>query len=228
LNVSFNISTDKVSYLSGEQVDIIIEAPLDTLLNISILRAGDSSPYDIFTTTITNSKTTFFRSFDSAGDYSVVASFDYHGFMEEQIDYFSVVTSDLSVAIEVDDSVVEVGEEIDFESFVSGNQGTVSYSWDFNNDGVSDSSDENPDHTFENDGSFTVNLTVEDDLSSASVTRVISVREEFLFNITVVDNRTSDPIKNVTAEFDDEIHYTDDKGYTEFRMVITHIMMILS
>ena len=46
------------------------------------------------------------------------------------------------------------------------------YSWDFDNDGVVDSVEQNPSHTFENVGDFKVTLTVTDGFSSSTLSKV--------------------------------------------------------
>ena len=49
-------------------------------------------------------------------------------------------------------------EEVQFSDLSEGN--VTSWAWDFNGDGVIDSTDENPIHLFANPGNFTVSLTV--------------------------------------------------------------------
>ena len=58
-------------------------------------------------------------------------------------------------------------------SLVDPNSPVISWEWDFNNDGIIDATDENPQWTFmaEEDGRFSVNLTVSNGIQAASLLR---------------------------------------------------------
>ncbi|MDO8511346.1 MAG: PKD domain-containing protein [Nanoarchaeota archaeon] len=61
---------------------------------------------------------------------------------------------------------------VKFTASVSGSASSFLYSWDFNDDEVIDSTEQNPSHTFENVGDFKVTLTVTDAASSSSESKV--------------------------------------------------------
>ncbi|WP_082089518.1 PKD domain-containing protein [Methanosarcina horonobensis] len=61
--------------------------------------------------------------------------------------------------------------------FTDLSQNVVSWSWDFDNNGQSDSSDQNPVYVYEIPGDYTVNLTVSNANGTASKTTTITVRE---------------------------------------------------
>lgn len=62
-------------------------------------------------------------------------------------------------SINVNDSSPDVGESVDFNSDNSSGNPT-GFQWDFDGDGVVDSVEPNPSHTYTTDGVFTVSLTV--------------------------------------------------------------------
>ncbi len=210
--VLFNITTDKEQYYVDEQVDMIINAPVGTNLNISIFKGGETIPIDFFTTVITNPHTTFFRSFGQGGEYVVDASFDYYGYSQKKSISFSVVSSQLSASIVVDDDVVKVGEDINFEAVISGNISSVSYKWDFTSDGSVDATTRVIDHSYDSYGSKTVNLTVDDGFKKVSTTKAIEVRREFKLYFKVLENITDNVVNNATVELDNEENYTNDNG----------------
>lgn len=49
---------------------------------------------------------------------------------------------------------------VNFYSYITGPGTVTSYAWDFNNDGITDSTDKNPMYTYTNGGTYTVKLTV--------------------------------------------------------------------
>lgn len=77
---------------------------------------------------------------------------------ETKIDYIQVLDSLPVADFSADDTVVYVGESVQFTSSSTGN--ITSYAWDFENDGVVDSNETNPSHVYGVDGTYTVNLTV--------------------------------------------------------------------
>ncbi len=55
-----------------------------------------------------------------------------------------------------------VDQNITFTDLSTGGTGGYTYAWDFNNDTITDSSDENPTHSYSSAGTYTVKLTVTD------------------------------------------------------------------
>lgn len=85
------------------------------------------------------------------------------------------------------------GVAVDFTANASDPDGEISeYSWDFNSDGSQDASGPNPTHTFDEQGSFSVTLTVTDDRDGKdSATQTVSVEQQFtrveITEVTVQD-----------------------------------------
>jgi len=67
-----------------------------------------------------------------------------------------------SVAISVDTNTPAVGQQISFTSTVSGGSGSYIYAWDFNNDGLTDSVEQNPAFTYTSASNNKVTLIVKD------------------------------------------------------------------
>jgi PKD repeat protein len=79
---------------------------------------------------------------------------------------------------DLSETEVDTGEPIDFTSRSTDPDGEISsYRWDFDGDGVTDASDPTPSHSFADDASPTVTLTVtDDDGAAASAVRQVTVR----------------------------------------------------
>ena len=67
-----------------------------------------------------------------------------------------------TVEISASTNTPSVGEQINFTSMVTGGIGDYIYQWDFNNDGLTDSTDANPVHSFSSASNNTVTLIVKD------------------------------------------------------------------
>ncbi|MBZ0108078.1 MAG: FG-GAP-like repeat-containing protein [Candidatus Scalindua rubra] len=70
------------------------------------------------------------------------------------------VTPPFSVNFSADMTKIALGQTVKFTDLSDGTP--VSWQWDFNNDGVLDSIDQNPSFTYYNEGTYTVTLTVSD------------------------------------------------------------------
>ncbi|MDQ6985408.1 MAG: PKD domain-containing protein [Candidatus Dojkabacteria bacterium] len=71
-------------------------------------------------------------------------------------------------------TTVYIGEVVDFTDISSGN--VLTWEWDFDNDGVVDSTDQNPTYTYTEAGTFEVKLTITDADGSVTVTRTSAVK----------------------------------------------------
>jgi PKD repeat protein len=68
---------------------------------------------------------------------------------------------------------IDIGDAVSFSDTSTGNP--TSWSWDFNNDGSEDSTDQNPTYTFNTAGSFTVTLTATNSCGSDTATTTVTV-----------------------------------------------------
>jgi PKD repeat protein len=108
------------------------------------------------------------HSYSSPGTYTVVlritdgaANTD----TETKTGYITIA-ADLLVDFSADKTAVVVGQSIQFTSNSGGGVGSLSYQWDFNNDGVRDSTEQNPTHSYSSVGTYTVVLRVTDSASN--------------------------------------------------------------
>jgi len=88
-----------------------------------------------------------------------------------------------------------VGQPVRFINQTTNLHGTVRYAWDFNNDGVIDSREENPVWTFDSTGFQSVWLTVSDDTGENTLARTQGVR---IYRPLYVNPASSNP----TAPYD--------------------------
>jgi PKD repeat protein len=95
--------------------------------------------------------------------------------------YFDTAPNLLFVEIEVENTIEEVGDSIQFNADAQdqyGASGDYTYTWDFG-DGSPISKLKNPSHKYNSIGNYTVTLTVEDDLGNiGNSTTIITITEK--------------------------------------------------
>lgn len=98
-----------------------------------------------------------------------------------------VLGSGLVVDFEADITTASVGEPINFTNLSTSNVGST-WSWDFGDGNLS--SDENPSHSYENPGIYTVELSVSDGANQATETKIdyITVESPINYFPLVVEN----------------------------------------
>ena len=79
---------------------------------------------------------------------------------------------------------------VNFTDLSAGNP--LSWSWDFENDGVIDNTTQNPQYTYRNSGNYSVLLTVKNATATESITRTGYIMVK---NVTVVTNITTLPVE---------------------------------
>ncbi len=91
----------------------------------------------------------------------------------------------LQADFNADRQEVAVSTAVKFTSLTSGQVGTVTYEWDFNNDGTVDSTEKDPSFTYAAPGTFTVVLKVTDTVAGVPVGTVPVTKTNY---ITVTNN----------------------------------------
>jgi len=119
------------------------------------------------------------HSFPNQGSFDVLLRVtDDDGLRGEASRTFEVLAAgDVVAAFSAVPNPVVLGEAVDFVDESTGGQPIVAWSWDFENDGIVDSTAQNPRHTYPNGGHFDVTLLVMDGLgTSDATTRSVTVQ----------------------------------------------------
>jgi PKD repeat protein len=104
---------------------------------------------------------------------------------------------------------------VSFTDLSTGDPLPATWAWDFNGDGMVDSTDQNPVFTYQTGGSYTVNLTVSNAFGSSQ-----KIREAYIFirhNVIPLPGYTNPP-----TDLDDDNLYedTNGNGYLDFDDVV--------
>lgn len=115
----------------------------------------------------------FGRSVSLSGDYALIGVYgdDDNGNSSGSAYVFHI--SEDSADFSADQTTVTVGTEIQFTDLSTGTP--TSWQWDFNNDGIIDSNEQNPSFTYTTEGTYTVSLTISD----GSVT-IYETKEDYI------------------------------------------------
>ncbi|MCX6710659.1 MAG: PKD domain-containing protein [Candidatus Woesearchaeota archaeon] len=194
--INFSVSTDNTTYLPNQNVFITVNAPQSSRVNLTVSNANTSvssltsPPYPI---------TYVFASTSKLGNYSILAILSYDNVTFYRNASFAVSNpNNLSVSIDSNASVAEAGVPIRFSSNVSGNINAVSYAWDFNSDGITDSISPNPIYAYTLPGTYHAALTVNDSYSAASAGKNITVLGRFSITVIAKDTLGAPLIANIT------------------------------
>jgi PKD repeat protein len=110
-------------------------------------------------------------SYGGAGTYTVVLKVTdsaTNADTETKINFVGVsVVPPLQVDFSADGTAVVVGQSIQFTNLSSGGVPSVSYQWDFNNDGIWNSTAQNPTYSYGSTGTYAVVLRVTDSVANA-------------------------------------------------------------
>ena len=84
-----------------------------------------------------------------------------------------ILSNDINAAFQVEENVGAAPFEVSFQNYSTATDttGLISYQWDFNNDGTTDSEEKDPSFIYQNEGTYTVKLTVSDSINQH--TRII-------------------------------------------------------
>jgi PKD repeat protein len=145
----------------------------------------------------------------------------------------ATITGTLQADFEADNTKVVEGRPVQFTNLSSGGVPDLSYEWDFNNDEVIDSTDENPSYTYDTAGTYTVSLKVTD----AEENTDIEVEENYI-SVSVVspgdvnrDGKVDDlDLSVVAAAFNsvsDDLNYNPNADLNEDGIVDIYDLVIV-
>ncbi len=109
---------------------------------------------------------------------------DYHGFRPDRGYRESEISAPLHAYFYVEEDNVCVGSLLQFQDYATGD--IIDWQWDFENDGVIDSNEQYPVHTYEEEGVYSVFLQVTDENGSDFhlATDLINVTSHRVYNFT--------------------------------------------
>lgn len=179
--VTFAVSSDKDAYAVGEFVYISVTARSDARHNITI--AGPS----YHTSFAYNGSTYYIISPTNPGPYKINVSLAYRNLSPEYVTKNFTINStsslSLSVSILANATTIDKNEAVEFRPQVAGNTSAISYKWDLNGDGSTDSTAASVNYTYDSPGSYTASLNVSDGTYQSRAAETITVRQ--LYNITI-------------------------------------------
>jgi hypothetical protein len=216
VNVSFDFSVDKENYFIGEQANLVFMSPVETNLRISIFKDFGLVPIDGFNTTISNRRTTFFRTFADYGYYTVVCSFDHFGYRGTITRNFTVRRNDVTVTLLSNVSNARLNEPIRFEAIVERNISGVTLRWDLNNDGVYETLGREAISSFATIGDKTIRLQADDGYNLINKSIDVHIKNVHTVKLVIIDNRTELRVGNVTVVFNNFENLTNVTGELSF------------
>ena len=223
--VTFNVSTDKTNYAFEDEVMVMILSRAYSVINLTLLKSGSVVGTDIVNNPTIYLPLNMISSLDSLintyshepGSYILNATSYYMNNMnvtENKIVTFTIEPTSLNININANATTINEGDTVKFTSIVMGNSSTLSYLWDFGI-GFPIYSNSTEVKTYNNSGTYTVNLTVIDATNIASDTETIVVRK--LFNVTItVKNDSGNIVKDADVEFNDIHKNASDDGKASF------------
>ncbi|PIZ53625.1 hypothetical protein COY26_01355 [Candidatus Woesearchaeota archaeon CG_4_10_14_0_2_um_filter_33_10] len=223
--VTFNVSTDKTNYAFEEEVMVRISSRAYSVINLTLLKSGSVMGTDIVNNPAISLPLNMISPLDylityshEPGSYILNATLYYINNMnvtENKIVTFTIEPPQLNVNINANDTTINEGDTVKFTSTVTGYTGTLSYKWDFGNDGSIESTSTEVTKTYNNNGTYTVNLTVTDNTYSASDLETIIVKK--LFNVTItVKNDSGNIVTDADVEFNNIHKNASDDGKASF------------
>jgi len=189
----FNISTDKQTYSPNENVLIYLSAPNSSRVNLSVFSSASRVNY---LTSPPYPTTYIFTSTSEQGNYTIDATIAKNNSVVTRRGYFSVVAPNaLQLTIDANSTLIEKGDAVRFTSVASGNTGILLYRWDFNDDGVTDSTLPNAAYTYSQAGSYSASLNITDSYNSLTAEKNIKVLDRFNLFVNVKDS-LSNPLES--------------------------------
>ena len=220
--VPFNASTGQLQYNLTDSVYATVIARVNSTVNMTVRKNNAVTYRHLFQPLFSGFPISEIRKIENtsnAGNYTITADMHYINVTETITRQFEVLapqSNPLSVTINANRTSIDEGKAVTFSATVSGNTGTVTYKWDFENDGTIDSTESNPTKLFQFNGTYDVNLTVKDSFWNQTDIETISVRKMFNFTVTVRQNGTGTAIQNAIVSVDDEEKNTSSSGQASF------------
>lgn len=218
--IQFNVTTNKQTYDYGEEVLATVLSRPNSTVSLVLIQSSKviwtqqlnsySPNYPIYITTLIGNTT-------EPGYYTLNSTSYYKNTTENKVITFSIKSPEsmLVVDISANATTIKEGETVKFTPNVIGYSGSLIYKWDLGNDKTVDGYAQYFTYSFNSNGTYIINLTVEDSKQKASDIETIIVRKEL--NVTIhVTNQSSVPLPNVTVEIDGKELETDSLGNASF------------
>ncbi len=210
--VPFTITTDKSSYLPDQQVAITVISRPNSTVSFNVTGGGAS----FGATTTTFPSFYIFTSTTNPGTYTITGVSYYWGVPTNLITSFTVNSTEtpnpLELELDANDTSVIIGQRILFEADVEGNTTALNITWDFDNDGDTENTTQEVVHVYSKNGTYTVNLSVQQGNFTREETETIEVKKAYNVSFTVRDNETNNPIQNARVYLDDINTNTSSDG----------------
>jgi PKD repeat protein len=220
--INFDVSVNKGSYNLTDSVYVTVTARAGSIVNLTLLKDSEVAERHTFTPVFSGAPISEIRLLENtsnAGNYTINATMYYLNITENKKAYFEVLPpsdNPLSVTINANTTTINEGGSVLFNATVSGNTGNVQYRWDFENDGVIDSTDAVPTKTYNTNGSYIVNLTVSDSVWNQTDVETITVRKLYNTTFVVKSNATKEALENAEVAFGDTVKNTSSDGKAIF------------
>ena len=220
--ISFSVAADEPAYNLTKSVYLTVIARANSTVNVTIKKGNDASYKRIFSPVFAGapiSETRVIDNTSNAGNYTIYAVMRYLNISEYKNTTFEMVApfvSPISVTINANATAINENNPVYFTASISGTSGSVSYVWDFQNDGTIDSTSTTPTYVYGSNGTFTVNLTVRDSISNQTDTEIITSRKVYNVTVNVRENSTSGAIPNAIVDLGDEKINTSSDGKALF------------
>ena len=117
---------------------------------------------------------------------------------ETKRDYITVFIPALVPDFSADKTETAVGENIQFTDLSTGDP--TSWEWDFNDDGIVDSTAQNPSHSYANHGLYTVSLTISNPIGLDTELKTDYIRVPVVVEITTPEDDATVYVRTITVE----------------------------
>ncbi len=219
--VVLDMSFDKQSYTQGEDIFASVIARANSFVDFTIYKDSISQFRHNFTPVFSGApiaETRRVSAMTVPGSYIGYAEMHYLNYSEFKTINFAINApqNPLSLSLGLNASTINEGDPVAFSSVVSGNSGSVSYAWDFNNDKSTDSTEANPVWFFGTNGTFIVNLSISDSQNTRSQTVSIQAKKTHNVTIYVRENASLSNIVGAETRFDSYRQNTSGDGSSIF------------